>query len=146
MCFSQCTFFGHLPQIPNKKIDFEIDMKYCWSELSPTALVGDSCHVALHFLDREQVINLVGDDYNANTFSRTLESFWTEEKYETGPVRINVDGRVNNWDHLISILMLSQLLTSILMLCKHLTSIRMLSKQQWNWKWSENPNLPLLSQ
>ena len=52
----------------------------------------------LHYLfwTEVEVINLVGDDYNATIFAPALKSFSNrEEKYETRPVRINADGRVN---------------------------------------------------
>ena len=53
----------------------------------------------LHYLfwTEVEVINLVGDDYNATIFAPALKlkASATEEKYETRPVRINADGRVN---------------------------------------------------
>ena len=96
MC-SSAKFLTICPQISKKEIYFKSRF-VVWPKKKAfaAALAVDSSHVALYFLDREQVINLVGDDYNATTFSPTLESFWTEQKYETRPVRINEDGRVNN--------------------------------------------------
>ena len=52
----------------------------------------------LHYLfwTEVEVINLVGDDYDATIFAPTLKNFSIREaKYETRLDRINANGRVN---------------------------------------------------